>query len=152
MTGHLFRTALHHLRSVGLDLPLLVRSLRGAPRFLQDMRVYGKANANSGRFNVQLGSPYPCLSDYHQSAGEVGGHYFHQDLWAARTVFEQRPATHLDVGSRIDGFVAHLLSFMPVTIVDVRPLDSHISELTFVHADATNLRSEEHTSELQSLM
>ncbi len=37
-------------------------------------------------------------------------------------VFEQRPSRHVDVGSRIDGFVAHVLPFMLVTVVDIRPL------------------------------
>src|SRR5258708_35341646 len=51
-----------------------------------------------------------------------GRSVFHQDLWAARMVFEQRPSRHVDVGSRIDGFVAHVLPFMLVTVVDIRPL------------------------------
>ncbi|HWF86113.1 MAG TPA: hypothetical protein VG222_14745 [Vicinamibacterales bacterium] len=52
------------------------------------------------------------------------GHYFHQDLWVAKRIYAARPAAHVDIGSRIDGFVAHLLTFMPVTVIDVRPLDS----------------------------
>ncbi len=56
----------------------------------------------------------------------AGGHYFHQDLWAAKKIFKRRPMTHVDIGSRVDGFVAHLLVFMPVTAVDIRYLDSNI--------------------------
>ena len=51
----------------------------------------------------------------------------------------QRPDGHMDIGSRIDGFIAHLLTFMPVTIVDIRPLSSNIEGLTFLHDDATAL-------------
>jgi hypothetical protein len=76
----------------------------------------------------------------HLFAGQASGHYFHQDLWAARKIFEQHPTTHLDIGSRIDGFVAHLLSFMSVTVVDIRKLDSTVKGLTFLQDDATELR------------
>ena len=45
----------------------------------------------------------------------------------------------MDIGSRIDGFVAHLLTFMPVTLIDVRPLPASVPGLDFVCADATSL-------------
>lgn len=80
------------------------------------------------------------LSDYHAAAGSASGHYFHQDLWAARKIFQTRPVQHLDIGSRIDGFVAHVLTFMPVDVVDVRPLESSVRGLRFTRDDATELR------------
>jgi hypothetical protein len=82
---------------------------------------------------------FPILTDMSSKAGMVGGHYFHQDLWAARKIFEERPANHLDIGSRIDGFIAHLLVFMPVTVVDIRPLESKLRGLTFFKDDASEL-------------
>jgi SAM-dependent methyltransferase len=47
----------------------------------------------------------------------------------------------MDIGSRLDGFVAHLLVFMPVTSIDVRPLRSTVQGLSFLEEDATTLRS-----------
>ena len=44
------------------------------------------------------------------------------------------------MGSRIDGFIAHLLTFMPVTVVDIRQLDSTVCGLDFIRSDATSLR------------
>ena len=38
------------------------------------------------------------------------------------------------------GFVAHLLTFMPVTIVDIRPLQSHVTGLTFVQGNVCAMR------------
>jgi hypothetical protein len=35
--------------------------------------------------------------------------------------------------------VAHVLSFMPVSVMDIRPLTSNVPGLTFVQADAINL-------------
>jgi hypothetical protein len=77
--------------------------------------------------------------DRRASAGEARGHYFHQDLWAAKKIFKQKPVEHMDIGSRIDGFIAHLLVFMSVTIVDIRALQSDLSGVTFFQDDATDL-------------
>ena len=58
------------------------------------------------------------------SAGSASGHYFHQDLWAARKVHASGVAEHIDVGSRVDGFVAHVAAFADVVYVDLRPLEA----------------------------
>jgi SAM-dependent methyltransferase len=73
-------------------------------------------------------------------AGSVGGDYFYQDIWAARKIYERRPREHIDVGSRIDGFITHLLVFMEnVTVMDVRPMKENVPGLRFVEADCTTL-------------
>jgi len=54
-------------------------------------------------------------------------------------VYEARPERHVDVGSRIDGLVAHLATFLTVEVVDVRPARSTIEGIQFVQADATRL-------------
>ena len=81
----------------------------------------------------------PMLSDYAEAAGSAGGHYFHQDLWAARRIHARAPGQHVDIGSRIDGFVSHVLAFMPVTVVDIRPLESEVEGLTVVRGDVCRL-------------
>lgn len=91
-------------------------------------------------FRIGLRGLFPILTDRGASAGLTGDHYFLQDLWAAKKVFERNPREHLDVGSRIDGFVAHLLSFRSVTVVDLRPLDENIPGLTFLCDDATEMK------------
>src|SRR5579872_2844102 len=80
----------------------------------------------------------PIYRDRFKEAADLGD-YFHQDLWAARKVFAARPAHHVDVGSRIDGFVAHLLVFMGVQYVDVRKVPSPPNGLTVTRADATTM-------------
>ncbi|MDB2508427.1 hypothetical protein N9X37_06760 [Planktomarina temperata] len=65
---------------------------------------------------------FRILSDYSDSAGTVKGHYFHQDLLIARLIHDNNPKRHIDIASRIDGFVAHVASFREIEVVDVRPL------------------------------
>ncbi len=73
-------------------------------------------------------------------AGSVN-HYFWQDLWAAKHIFENKPELHYDIGSRVDGSIADLLSFgQKVNLIDVRPLDVQIPGVSFTQADATELK------------
>lgn len=108
---------------------------RHIPRFVRDARSYRHLSVAPAAFPFSWAEAQPMLADFTSAAGVAGGHYFHQDLWAARRVFAARPATHLDIASRIDGFVAHLLTFMPVTVLDIRPLESPVRGLTFVRGD-----------------
>jgi SAM-dependent methyltransferase len=78
--------------------------------------------------------------------------YLCQDLWGAQKVYEKKPSIHYDIGSRIDGFITHLLSFQQkVVLIDIRPLETYGTEnLTFICSDATNL-SEFADESLESL-
>ena len=127
------------LQLLGTDPYRAYEVMLNAPHFIHDLKVY-REFADS-KFPLSLGSIYPVLSDFRQQAGMASGHYFHQDLWAARKIFASKVTRHVDVGSRVDGFVAHVLSFMPVEVVDVRPLESRVPGLTFRQEDGTQLTS-----------
>jgi len=128
------------LQMFGVDPLLAGSSFARLPRFARELRAYS-AHATDRRFPIRGRDLYPILGDYAAPAGTASGHYFHQDLWAARKIFAMRPARHVDVGSRVDGFVAHVLTFMPVEVIDVRKLESQVDGLKFVQDDATTLRS-----------
>ena len=80
-----------------------------------------------------------AIQDRFSAAGGVHS-YFWQDLWAAKHIFEKKPEYHYDIGSRIDGFIAHLSTFgQKVRLLDIRPLGYEIPNVDFVQCDATNL-------------
>ena len=114
-------------------------AIRHLYRFIADWRKYQR-RADQHSLRISLPDLYPILNDYDAAAGNASGHYFHQDLWAARKIFETRPSRHVDIGSRIDGFIAHLLTFMPVEVIDIRPLQPTVTGLKFIRDDATELR------------
>src|SRR4051812_27662195 len=120
-------------------LPAGRRHWQHVPRFIRDARAYRSASCADASFAFAWDEIQPMLADFTAQAGSAAGHYFHQDLWAARRIFAARPMTHVDIGSRVDGFVAHLLTFMPVTVVDIRLLDSDVAGLTFVRGDVCAL-------------
>lgn len=132
--------AARSLHAAGLSPYHLARAIWYLPRFVRDGWRYRRLARGEDRFLLRAVNLYPCLTDYGASAaGVANGHYFHQDLYVARKIFARRPARHVDIGSRIDGFVAHLLCFMPVEYVDIRALESRVAGLRFRQSDASEL-------------
>jgi len=108
--------------------PISLLSLKHFPRYLSDRRKFR-------RLGGSIGPSFPVLIDYTDQAGTMSGHYYHQDLLVAQAVFRHSPQRHVDVGSRIDGFVAHVASFREIQIADIRPIVSKSKNITFIQAD-----------------
>ena len=126
------------MRLFGVD-PVRGRStLLNLPRFLREETEFKQRSKREG-CDIAIGARYPILTDFADSAGTASGHYFHMDLWAARRIYQAQPDRHVDIGSRVDGFIAHLLTFREVEVLDIRPLDSQVEGLKFVRGDATTL-------------
>ena len=100
-------------------------------RFSSDLRQFKQLGG-------QVSQLYPILSEFSESAGKASGHYFHQDLLVASMVSDRQPRRHIDVGSRIDGFVAHVASFREIEVLDIRPIiiQSH-PQILFSKLDLT---------------
>ena len=98
-----------------------------------------KRQAAGSRFEFPFGRLYPCLTERGDQSGAAQGHYFMQDLLVARRIHELKPRRHVDVGSRIDGFVTHVASFREVEVFDIRPMDTPIPGVTFRQADLMKL-------------
>ena len=118
------------LRQFGIDPIALFRAIKALPRFIKQAFKFRKLNIGS---TVRLA---PALQDYRAAAGSSDGHYFWQDLICAKWINEENPNRHFDVGSRIDGYIAHLLSFREVTLLDIRPSDLKFPGLNVVIGDA----------------
>ena len=93
----------------GLDPRRLFRSLRGIPRYLLSLLQFRRQYA--GALSLR-----PCLYDWYEEGGTATSEYFLQDLHVARKIFDAHPKRHVDIGSRIDGFVAHVAAFREVEV------------------------------------
>jgi len=122
-------------KNVGLDFYTLLQSIRGIPSFINDWIKFSSSNTLKQDFAIK--SLMPILSDRYDGAGVAKGHYFHQDLLVAQKIFKANPNNHVDVGSRIDGFVAHIASFREIEILDIRPLSANINNIKFLQLDLT---------------
>lgn len=82
---------------------------------------------------------WPITSEYNHQAGFASGHYFHQDLLVANFIATNNPKRHIDVGSRISGFVAHVASYRKIELIDIRKLDPGPHQnITFVQLDLSS--------------
>ncbi|WP_288731364.1 DUF268 domain-containing protein [uncultured Parabacteroides sp.] len=82
---------------------------------------------------------YPYYEDVVDNAGISKGAYFFQDIYVAQRIYLNNPVRHMDVGSRIDGFVAHVASYRKIDVLDIRPLNSDIPNVHFIQCDIMEL-------------
>jgi hypothetical protein len=99
----------------GLRPDYLFRALYESPHVLRDYIRFKRDSAYPVVFAM------PCFHDRRKHSGSSRGDYFHQDLYVARKIFKRNPDRHIDVGSRVDGFVAHVASFREIEVIDIRP-------------------------------
>ncbi|CAI8271842.1 MAG: Uncharacterised protein [Gammaproteobacteria bacterium] len=106
--------------------------------FLRSLKKWQRSASEEWR--ASWSEVKPMLKDRSDTAGSARGHYFLQDIWAAQRVMAFRPDEHVDVGSRVDGFVAHTVSFCPkVTYVDIRPIATGVANLFGVEGTVCDL-------------
>lgn len=115
----------------GLDPQRLLLSIRGIPAYLRDWIKFRKSY--TGKMSLR-----PCLHDRYEEGGTTKSEYFWQDLIVARKIFSARPHKHVDIGSRVDGFVAHVASFRDIEVFDVRVITTQIPGVIFKQADLMN--------------
>ncbi|MFY0607746.1 MAG: DUF268 domain-containing protein [Cyclobacteriaceae bacterium] len=122
------------LQYFGIYPEQFVENLKGVGWFLKDYRKLKRA-AKTHSSQVNFGRPFPMLRDKNDTSGRLSGHYFHQDLLVAQKIFDNCPKRHVDIGSRTDGFVAHVASFREIEVIDIRETLDEISNIKFVQAD-----------------
>ena len=121
----------------GLDLRRMARSFMSVPRYFMDWLSFRREY--KGRLNF-----LPCLYDWCEEGGSTKNEYFLQDLHVARQIHLANPEKHIDIGSRIDGFVAHVASFREIEVFDIRPINSSIPGIIFRQADLMNFSDSMH--------
>ena len=118
----------HFFLNIGFD-PRRIFFLRHYPKYRTQYKEFQKLGG-------VITHKHAIFSNYDDQAGSASGHYFHQDLLVASFINKNNPVRHIDIGSRIDGFVAHVASFRKIDVMDVRELNNtgHIN-ISFIKAD-----------------
>ena len=106
-----------------------------SPRFRKDLSMFKRQMVDGVLQPVPLGKMYPILDDAKAESGIGDKIYFFQDLYIAQEIFKANPARHVDIGSRVDGLIAHVASFREIEIFDIRPLNSKIRNVKFTKCD-----------------
>jgi len=125
------------LRALGFDPIKILSSVRALPLYWRDLSIF-RGNLNKSEWSLRK---HPIL-DERNAESAILGEYFWQDLFVAKRVIESSPGRHIDVGSRVDGFIAHVACVRSVEVFDIRPLTSIIPNVTFTQWDITNPRED----------
>lgn len=114
--------------------------------YAADAKMYQSLNTRKN-FDIQERYLWPIIKEKYAKAGAVGN-YFWQDLWAAKLIIRSGTKKHFDIGSRLDGFIAHLLAVeIDVTMIDVREFpEGKVEHLQTIVDDATTLHQIEDES------
>ncbi|MDQ8205604.1 DUF268 domain-containing protein [Pelagicoccus sp. SDUM812003] len=122
------------LSEFGIEPIKFIRSTRSLPWYLRDYFKI-RSQSKSQPVKIRFTFPYPKLRDKDTESGTTRSHYFHQDLLVAQYIFSEAPKRHIDIGSRIDGFVSNVASFRKIEVLDIRPTKQSIPNITFIQSD-----------------
>jgi len=129
----------------GIDLRLFVTAFFRIPRFIADLVVF-KRNYKG---ELKL---VPSLHDRYSSNGDYEHEYFWQDLHVAQDIYKKNPEVHVDIGSRIDGFISNLATCRKVTVLDIREQTTQIPNVDFKQADLMDaLSTAEYRNQFMSI-
>jgi SAM-dependent methyltransferase len=133
----MLRYIYYKLNHYGFDARKFFSAIKTPSWFYKDLKNLKLQKNQDTTFEIS--KLYPIFDERKAQAGTMNGAYFHQDLYVARKIFESNPIKHLDIGSRTDGFVAHVASFRKIDIIDIRDIKSTVKNIFFRKADLMQL-------------
>lgn len=147
----LFKKMNFILDNIGINPIKAIKFIVGINFVIKDYIKLKKQKGNDKTF--RFGKFVPITSDKFDEAGIMRGQYFHQDLYVAKLIYRNNPTKHLDIGSRIDGFVAHIATFREIEIMDIRHQVSTVNNIKFKQADLMEMPTDmlDYTDSLSSL-
>jgi len=135
---------------LGFNPKIFLVNITGLSWYFKNYLLLKKQLNGKSDFKVKF---FPILHERKEQSGTASGHYFHQDLLVAGKIFKNNPHKHIDIGSRIDGFVSHVASFREIEVFDIRAMATTIENIIFKQVDFTNLPEEyiNYTDSISSL-
>ncbi len=115
------------LRNAGFNPRRLLDSWRGWQRYEKDRTRFRKLQESPA---FVWGRELPILNEWDETSGSLGA-YFLQDQLVARWIYQAAPDRHVDVGSRLDGFIGSVSVFREVEVIDIRPQPEPVSNVKF---------------------
>lgn len=126
-----------NLLLIGIDTSKIKVFIPGLLFYLRTKKKLKELKGNDSLFI--WGSNKPIFNERTNESGTASGHYFHQDLLVARRIYENNPLKHVDIGSRTDGFIAHVAVFREIEVFDIRKQKNDIRNIVFKQADLMTL-------------
>lgn len=137
---NILRKIYYTLNIFGFNVLKFINFIKGILPYFYDFYCLNKQMKTNKDF--KFGILYPILDDKFTEGGTMKGHYFHQDLLVARKIYENKPIKHIDIGSRLDGFVAHVAVFREIEIFDIRHQKSNVQNIVSKQANLMKMQDE----------
>ena len=118
----------------------LLEFLRKYLQFTKEFKLFLRFGDNLNFKNILW---YPCLFD-NTDTTPIEPVYFFQDTWAAKKIFDLKPSHHFDIGSSAKT-IGILSQFVPITMIDIRPLDLKLKGLNFKQGSILKLPFDDQT-------
>ena len=115
-------------------------TIKGLPKYIRDLSIL-KSDIKKYHF-FKITKFIPIINEWNDQAGDAKGHYFHQDLFVSQLIYNDNPRNHIDIGSRIDGFVAHVAAYRKIQIMDIRNINIKHKNISFIKADLMNIQTD----------
>ncbi len=122
---------------IWINFKMILLFFKWLPQTISDYFVLRKQQGKDLTFPIK--KLFLITQDRYDQWWTTSWHYFHQDLLVAQKIFAHNPQKHVDVWSRIDGFVAHVAVFRKIEVFDIRSLDHTIENVQFTQADLMKL-------------
>ena len=119
------------LRNAGVSSRRILAALRDWPRYLRERASFRRMD---GAQLMPWGKELAMITEWNESSGALGA-YFYQDQLIARWIHDAKPLRHIDVGSRLDGFIGYLSVFRKVEVLDIRPQPMPVPNVEFHQVD-----------------
>jgi hypothetical protein len=127
----------------GVSVVVKVTSVFSYFTLKKQLRLFKKQGKKSSVSFPVVRNLFPCYEDKRDNAGSLELHYFYQDLYVAQRIYKNNPNRHVDIGSRISGFVAHVAAYKEIEVYDIRPMNNPIANVKFKQFDLMQLREED---------
>lgn len=111
----------------GISLMKFKLKIKNIPKYLNFFSELRQYKRMKGAENIATRDLYPILDD-RTSTTTFDTHYFYQNIWAFRNIFESGTKAHVDVGSKVD-YIGFLSAVTKVTFIDIRPLITDLPNL-----------------------
>jgi len=135
------------MRNAGLNPRCMLTVLPDWLRYRRDRQAFRRM---AGADTMAWGNDLPILGEWREASGNPGA-YFFQDRLVARWILDAAPLRHIDIGSRIDGFIGHLSVFRQVEVLDIRPQPIEIPGVRFHQLDLTKPLNDSWVESAESL-
>lgn len=114
-----------------------ITSVSFLPSILRDYREYKRQSTQNDPIHIK--KFFIIAGEKKTQSADLNSFYFYQDLHVAQLIHKNNPQKHVDIWSRIDGFIAHVASYREIELFDIRPMDSKIHNVIFKQADLMKL-------------